>query len=1255
MSQIKSGNGQFLVRASVAAILGSTVLFSYAPQSSAAEAQAAADDEETKELAEVTVTGSRILRRDTVSNSPLVTVDRQTFEDSTFTSIEQVLNEMPEFMAGGPGATSAAVTSLTEANNLAGGQGAGTMFNMAMLPDNGRVGQSLPGVATVNLRGLGVNRNLVLVDGHRGVPSTANGVMDLNNIPQSAIASAEVISGGASAVYGADALAGVTNVKLRDNFEGVSIRVRGGINEVGDGGEYQVSTLMGTRFAGKGSAMVGIEYSKRDATYWKNRDFFREVMESPFSGSGTFAFNWEPYYSTGGLGSATSNTALGASGATLVSGFYTGNRPSQAAINQVFGDRTCRDPANQALVSCIGTNGAGAGAFGAFVPAGFYFNDDDTLYTRGSSASISGVNYQWGPQGWNATIGPDAANPSKVTCNFTTSAVVSQYPGLEGEQCITGTGRVDWGRTLTSPRDAYNLFGRATYELTDNLTAFSTITFSASDTQTRREPAPFLGGFSVAIPFHQSVNGADVRYLPSVVQVPRPGQSVGDTLPEYRVGGARGTNCPDVGGCTISQAFPVPAELRTLLESRGTINYGTTGLNATNPFRGLSACNLYTVASNPSAVGVRTNPTSGVAYVTTMDPNTGQPLDICGANSAWRLNAQLSYLPPRGTINTGRTFHWSGGLRGDLGLSDWTWELYTSYGDSRTQTSYVGFASYSNYNTIITAPNYGRGLVIEGNAQKTLSCTSGLDPFDVNLVPSADCIEAVQSNQIDRNVMVQRVHELSTQGHLFELPAGEVRGALGATYRKNSYSFTPDSLRERDYIVDTSPGQFGVGNVDESVNVKEVYGEMLVPLLKDLPLIRSLELELGARHSKYSTGQSVQTWKALASWAPLSRVRFRGGYNRAERAPNISELFASPSASSQFSGAATDPCRSDPNLATLFGGAANYNTATNPNRALLQALCSANINAAGGNDASDFHQDPNAFNTQSGLALVVGNPDLKSERGDTWTVGMAFTSPFEHALLRRITGTVDWYEARVSDPIEVLGAQTIVSSCFNVNGLNPTYSLDDPLGYCALVERDPVDGGIQRTYTAFGNQGKLVIRGLDLQLRWAASLADMGMGNAPGTLSVNINGNYLIDQIQRYAPTNTDDYAGFGGASKIRASSGVSYNWGRGHRVSLNWNYRLGTDTPTSYAVTASATGATGPDLKRNPLLAGFSTTNTFSATAATQIGGVNVSLSINNLLDTKPTPASYDFRDPRAGFGSFSPFGDLIGRRYSLNLSMDL
>jgi len=289
----------------------------------------------------------------------------------------------------------------------------------------------------------------------------------------------------------------------------------------------------------------------------------------------------------------------------------------------------------------------------------------------------------------------------------------------------------------------------------------------------------------------------------------------------------------------------------------------------------------------------------------------------------------------------------------------------------------------------------------------------------------------------------------------------------------------------------------------------------------------------------------------------------------------------------------------------------------------------------------------------TGGALIVGNADLKNEKGDTWTLGAAFRSPFEHALLRQITATVDWYDAKVSDPIEVQQTGLVVNSCFNINGLNPTYSLKDPNGFCDLIERAPSTGGIVRVYNRWGNQGELRIKGVDVSARWTAQLTDLGFSKLPGSLSINTNMNILLSQIQRYGADKIDDFGGYNGASTLRASTGLSYLWGR-NRVTLTWIYRQGTDVPTSFATVGAADGSTAPLLQKNPLQVGYQDSNLFNLTGSTLIGAVNLSLSVNNLLDTKPGRGGYDIRDPRQGFGTFSPFDDLVGRRWSFSATMN-
>ena len=161
---------------------------------------------------EIVVTGSRIVRRDFTSQSPIVTIDQSTFTARTNVGMEAALNQFPQFTPGG-----------TQAQNSP----AGTPFPQA---------DAAPGAATLNLRGLGGNRSLVLVDGRRVQPVNGQLLVDINTIPSAAISRVEVITGGAAAVYGADAIAGVVNFITKKDFSGVEVNAQSSITGEGDGG-----------------------------------------------------------------------------------------------------------------------------------------------------------------------------------------------------------------------------------------------------------------------------------------------------------------------------------------------------------------------------------------------------------------------------------------------------------------------------------------------------------------------------------------------------------------------------------------------------------------------------------------------------------------------------------------------------------------------------------------------------------------------------------------------------------------------------------------------------------------------------------------------------------------------------------------------------------------------------------------------------------------------------------------------------------
>src|SRR5690606_28745805 len=141
------------------------------------------------------------------------------------------------------------------------------------------------------------------------------------------------------------------------------------------------------------------------------------------------------------------------------------------------------------------------------------------------------------------------------------------------------------------------------------------------------------------------------------------------------------------------------------------------------------------------------------------------------------------------------TYNIVAGFEGSIPGTDWTWELYGSQGESETTALITGAASPERFRAVVSSPNWGAGFSQQGNplfggfGASQATCTSGFDPFNKAATISDDCIEAISANLQNRAVMQQTVFEFNAQGGLFELPAGQMRAAIGASHRSNRYEF----------------------------------------------------------------------------------------------------------------------------------------------------------------------------------------------------------------------------------------------------------------------------------------------------------------------------------------------------------------------------------------------------------------------------------------------------------------------------------
>lgn len=434
------------------------------------------------ELEEITITGSRIVRRDFDANSPIQTIDAEMFEETSAMAIEYTLNQLPQF-----------VPAATQFTNIADGELINTGATLTA------------GAATLSLRGLAPNRNLVLIDGRRAMPVNATMAVDINSIPAAAIQRVEVITGGASSVYGADAVAGVVNFILKKDFEGANINVQYGAMEDGNAGEASVSGLFGANFAdGRGNVMMGFEYADRNSVDRKYTDFYMDGLKDP-TVPGTQSFTSADYYT-----------------------IEAANRPSGAVIDSIF---------NKATPGVVLRTTTG------LVAGNVRWNEDVGKFTLFTGAAGFGNS---SPQGPGSTAGM-----YRYEGPF-------DYDGLPYRK-IDAQGELEEniiGHKATVPLERTSMFARANYEIADGLNMFVQSTNVESNLRQLWQWSPAVGGWHAPIPHGNGI------YTPSL-------EANGvTTRASYRAGGAHGLNCAPTGGCTKTQAYPTPPELQALLDSR---------------------------------------------------------------------------------------------------------------------------------------------------------------------------------------------------------------------------------------------------------------------------------------------------------------------------------------------------------------------------------------------------------------------------------------------------------------------------------------------------------------------------------------------------------------------------------------------------------------------------------------------------------------------------------------------------------------
>ncbi len=1181
------------------ALLASTVSLGAMTWSAPALAQ---DGEAADEAEAIVITGSRIQRRDYEANSPTVTVDETFLRQSSTAAIEQQLNKLPQFVVS---------QSSTVKNNDPTG----------LLPAGGDIqpnATNTPGAATVSLRGVGANRSLVLIDGRRGTPGNASGAVDVSTIPSAALERVEIITGGASATYGADAVAGVTNFILKKNFQGLELDGSIAFDQRGNGVEYQLSGIVGTDFAdGRGNISLAMSMNTRESMLQRDNPFYRELWENPNTTSGGFFFVPRP----------------GVSGLNLAN--QPDCEPNCALTNQFPG-------ANPAVPNNTGS---------------VYVNADGSLFAGAGTLFDTG----FASRGGAAFFKPWAERDDRIGAVWSTTSIGT----LKAINALT---------PQTVPTTRYNFLARGNYEINDWIGVFADGMFSNSTTYTVQEPGAMTFGWDIILPWGDGVYTGNVS------------SPLGSFFQSYQN--------PYVPAAAINGAAN-PAFLY------GVPNTTFKGYN------GILPC------ATPGNAGYKATGCTNTDVFSAVIPQGVQ--DLLNArpdpNGSFSLTG---FLPlPRETFSDVTTYTMTAGLQGAIPGTDFTWEAFASHGMSRTLSRQTGMYSLSRLRGIMTAPNFGQNFSYRSNDSAGLglggtsagfgattgTCTSGLNFFQGYQGVSEDCFEAISSDVSNRLTTQQTIAEVNLQGGLFDLPYGQLRFALGASYREQRFEFVNESLATMGRSFnDSIVGIYPSANMEKSgYDVKELYGELLIPVLADLPFAREFNLEVGGRLSNYSSSGTSYTFKILGDWAVTDWLRFRGGFNRAERAPNIAELMLTPQQSF-----ASDPIGDVCSTRNSSTESANPN-ANSASRALdVQAICLELMAIGNGGTyvpydhaESFYNPDPGTVTTRqpagtgggAAFPIAVGNSyyrehinpnidPLKPEVADTWTLGVVVRSPFDSPALSRLNLTVDYFNIKINDPIGNSGGGGVllrcVSSLFNpaaegvAAGATDVAGLNTPeiraRAQAALQESTcpnvfraasvgfGANGGFagEKVITTFDNDGQIKLSGIDATISW-------GIDAGPGTLFLSLNGNYMLEfAVQPFTGTPMLDYVGtqgtglkgvnYGSSFEYRLFGTIAYNWGPAN-VSLQWQHTPATEDSGDVNYYNGQAAALNN-------IAGLPAYNLFNLNGSYQVArNVMLRLGIDNLFNTKP-PLTGGIINPAAGQlpgGSYSFFHDIQGRRFSL------
>jgi outer membrane receptor protein involved in Fe transport len=470
--------------------------------------------------------------------------------------------------------------------------------------------------------------------------------------------------------------------------------------------------------------------------------------------------------------------------------------------------------------------------------------------------------------------------------------------------------------------------------------------------------------------------------------------------------------------------------------------------------------------SIPGFFGGGSNLRCNNGFLTAASLATLQSFGICGVPATGTFNLSRFNVDFGGRKFFGKRETWRGvaGIEGTFN-EDWKYELAANYGrfeavgrNDRNLYLFDEFGNPDGYllalDAVVAPVGYTGTNVVRNAAGQNVICRVNAvtntrpDCIPINIFGSGQATpEAIAFSHrpsINTEFASQFVASAFVGGdfsQLFELPGGPISFALGAEYRKEKADIDYDDI--------TSNGQTFLNALQDftppALKVKEAYGEMYFPILKDLPFAQELSLNLAGRVSDYggasaATG-TVYAYNIQGIFAPIEDIRLRAAYATSVRAPTQADLFFPQTQSFNF---LADPCNqnvlSPGSTASANCAAAGVPTTITP--AVAAACAGTGVGTVVGSPWINCIAQVQSISISQG-----GNPLLKEERGKSLTLGAVIKPRFIPGL----TLTVDYYKIDVKDQIALIGAQTIINLCYN-NAAGITNA------FCALTARDPATG-----------------------------------------------------------------------------------------------------------------------------------------------------------------------------------------------------